>query len=286
MYRTIESSIWTDPKFRALPAPGKLLFLYLITNPHAHVSGIYYLPDVTVVHESSVRPESIDAIWDTLSKSELAWRDQKSEVVWVKNMFKHQGVHEKLILSTANHLQTLHKSFLIGKFLDYYPIVSKALKRKGIDRVSRSRPKEQEQEKDQEKDKEAAPLVDEIDGQTGQAITAETVYRAYPKHVDPEPSKKAISLAVHHLRKQCIPEPWKYLLGRVRMYADARKKLNDACPGENKFIPACHRWMKRKRYEEDPVDWIKEGSGPLRPDQGFNGRSRSPQSVVAVRVDN
>jgi hypothetical protein len=46
MYRTIETSMWTDAKFRGLPAPARLLFLYLITNPHAHVSGIYYLPDV------------------------------------------------------------------------------------------------------------------------------------------------------------------------------------------------------------------------------------------------
>lgn len=149
MYRTIDTAIWHDPKFRALPAPGKLLFIYLITNPHAHVSGIYYLPDVTILHESGVKSESLNTLWDTLSRSELVFRDEKLEVVWVKNMLKRQGMHDKLIASAANHLETLHNSKLIQRFTDFYPGVKKRLGRKGINRVSRSRLQEQEQEQEE-----------------------------------------------------------------------------------------------------------------------------------------
>src|SRR5688572_3122740 len=43
-FRTVQTHFWTDPDVRKLPPDSKLLLLYLITNPHTHVSGIYYLP--------------------------------------------------------------------------------------------------------------------------------------------------------------------------------------------------------------------------------------------------
>lgn len=271
MYRNIETSIWTDQKFRGLAAPGKFLFLYLITNPHAHVSGIYYLPDVTITHESSIKPDALNTLWDTLSGTGLAFRDQNSEVVWVKNMFRYQGSGEKLVAAAAIHLGTLHNSCLVPKFMEYYPSVAKVAKRRGIHRVSRSRLQEQEQEQDQEG---AAPSADEV-GEDGEKITAETVYRAYPKHVEPDPSRKSISEAVRYLRKRGTSTPWAWLLGKVRMYADAREKIETADPNAGQYVPACHRWMRKKRYEEDPSVWAKEVSAALAKVRAPPGASRN-----------
>ena len=44
MYRTICCELWTDPKVQSLSVPSTYLFLYLITNTHSHLSGLYYLP--------------------------------------------------------------------------------------------------------------------------------------------------------------------------------------------------------------------------------------------------
>ncbi len=117
-------------------------------------------------------------------------------------------------------------------------------------------------------------LPDEV-GADGQKITPETVYRAYPKHVEPEPSKKSIAEAVRYLRKQGTPTPWAWLLGRVTLYGDARKALEVKYPGCERFVPACHRWMRKKRYEEDPAEWAKEVPGfAVGPDRrGSAGRN-------------
>jgi hypothetical protein len=261
MYRTIETSMWTDAKFRGLPAPARLLFLYLITNPHAHVSGIYYLPDVMLLHESGVKSEALNTVWDTLSKSGLARRDQNAEIVWVTNMLRYQGRGEKNEKSAAKQLESLHNSSLIQDYLNHYPEVRRHIRKPKRDRVSRPRPTcLQEQEKDQEQEGASAPVAEV--GDEGTMITAETVYRAYPKHVEPEPSKKAIAEAVRYLRKsRDISTPWAWLLGKVRQYADARSAIESAHPGAKRYVPACHRWMKRKRYEEDPEVWSDEVPG-------------------------
>lgn len=125
MYRTIESSIWNDKKFLALPAPGKLLFLYLITNPHTHVAGIYHLPPIYLLHETTLKPESLDRVWDTLSKHGMAKRDTDEDLVWVCNMFRYQGRGVKNDQAAARQIKNLPKSPLIQEFLVKYPEVTR-----------------------------------------------------------------------------------------------------------------------------------------------------------------
>ena len=143
MFRTIDTALWTDAKVRALHPDAKLLFLYLITNTHTHVGGIYYLPDVVVAHETGLPLARIAELWDTLSIGYpgldgvgLVRRDSENEVVWVVNMLRFQGRGPKVVRCVANHIKTLHKSVLIKEFLASYPDVKKALGRYPIDRVS------------------------------------------------------------------------------------------------------------------------------------------------------
>lgn len=123
VYRTVNTSFWTDPKVRTLKHEGKLLLLYLITCPHTNVCGIYYAPEIIVLHETGLKKATLDTLWDTLSRLELVIRDAKSDVVWIVNMMKYQGRGEKVALAAANQLLTLHNSFLVKKFLARYPAV-------------------------------------------------------------------------------------------------------------------------------------------------------------------
>lgn len=120
MYRSIDTALWTDPKIKAQPPAAKLLFLYFVTNPHAHMAGIYYLPLFVIEHETGLKRKEIEYGIDTLSRNSLVMWDRVSEVVWVVKMFDHQGKGEKNASCAASQLKSLHNSFLVKDFLQFY----------------------------------------------------------------------------------------------------------------------------------------------------------------------
>lgn len=123
MYRTVYCEFWTDPKVRSLSPHGKLVFLYLITNPHSHLSGIYYLPMTMMQVEIGIG-RGIDGALQELSTAELIYRQSSHHQIWVVNMFRHQGKGQKTDSGVARHLNTLHASPLITRFLEYYPRIT------------------------------------------------------------------------------------------------------------------------------------------------------------------
>lgn len=137
MYRLVETGTWDDPKVHELYPEAKLLFIYLFTNRYGHLSGIYYLPDTTILYELGAKKNKvcrypIDTLWDTLSGAGLVWRDKKNQVVFVKSMFKYQGQGEKHYRSAATHIKTLHRTGLINRFIEVYP----KIKEFGVDTLS------------------------------------------------------------------------------------------------------------------------------------------------------
>ena len=121
-YKTIDETFWTDPDVKKKLTPlEKLFFLYLISNPHSHYSGIYYLPKSFIVDETGI---TLAVINKTLEKyPKMAQYDPEKEIIWVVNMAKHQikqGNRDNLIKGIGAHLNTLHKSILIKGFLNHY----------------------------------------------------------------------------------------------------------------------------------------------------------------------
>ena len=123
MYRSIVTELWTDPEVKRLSPVGKLLFVYLITNPHTHLCGIYYLPKPTIRKETKITERECDTLLGTLSQAALAWYDDSNEVVFVTQMFRYQGRGTKNELAASKQLLTLHQSSLIKRFLTIYPQV-------------------------------------------------------------------------------------------------------------------------------------------------------------------
>ena len=148
MYRTIDAKFWTDPKVRELSTTNKLLFLYLITSPHAHFSGLYYIPNTTVSHETGIRLADVGKGIDTLSSVGIVMPDTLSELIWVVNMFQYQSHSETLLKNIGKHLADLHKSPLILAFLERYSDLEIPY-RYPTETLSN---KEQEQIKEQEKE--------------------------------------------------------------------------------------------------------------------------------------
>jgi hypothetical protein len=168
MFRAIDTALWSDPKVKGLPPEGKLLFVYLITNRHTHVSGIYYLPKVLMLHETGIKDRVLDTLLDTLAKGNLVQTDAETEVVWVVNMLRYQGSGGKIRQSVGNHLKTLHGCRLIPAFLNHYKDLDIGYTQEPdtppipygdpiqTNPLARARYQEQEQEQEQEEKKKTA----------------------------------------------------------------------------------------------------------------------------------
>ena len=148
MYRTIDTSTWFDPKIKSLEPDGKLLFVYLFSNSHGHVSGIYYLPVHLIAHETGIKEARVNTLLDTLFALSLVVYDRVSEVVWVKKMFDHQGKGRLNDMAASKHLGTLHNCRLIKDFLEFYSHRQIPYRY----RIEGYSPQEQEQKQEQEQD--------------------------------------------------------------------------------------------------------------------------------------
>lgn len=166
MYRTVDSRFWMDPKVRSLDPDAKLVFLYLITCPHSHVSGLYYLPVEIGILETGLTEIRYREGIDHLFRFGMVKLDEENHLIWVVNMLAYQGRGEKNERSAANQIRSLHKSRLFADFLRRYP----GVKQYGIDRRSIRHPaqgevgtpeQEQEQEQDDATSVASCPESDE-----------------------------------------------------------------------------------------------------------------------------
>lgn len=136
MYRTIEATLWIDGKVAPLSSLARYLFVYLITSPHSHLSGLYYLSDAAILRETRIPARNLPAAWRELEGAGLALRDGEREVVFVRRMLRYQGKGPRVMTSCARQVETLADSPLSKEFVETYPDVKKLLKYTLSDRVS------------------------------------------------------------------------------------------------------------------------------------------------------
>ena len=256
MYRTIDTAFWTDPKMHKLDKDGKLLCLYLVTCPHGHVGGIYHLPDEIVALETGIKIETLDTLWNTLSSVGFCRRDQEIGIVWVRKMFFYQGRGEKNQRAVANHLETLHNSFLVNEFCAAYPVVRKFRK----DRVSIGYPELgesgiQDQDQDQDQDQESSKDDSSMSAARTKSYPDcfEEWWLAYPKQL--RVGKGKTYSAYQKAGKDLVAsgktksEVVKFLLERVKEFAASnRGKRTDLS-----LNPAT--WLSQGRYDDAPEAW-------------------------------
>ena len=60
--RYIDTGLWLDDWFVALPTPDKLLYVYLLTNPQTNIAGIYKTTIRIMHNETGLNLEDIEAI--------------------------------------------------------------------------------------------------------------------------------------------------------------------------------------------------------------------------------
>jgi len=280
-YRTVEGKFWSDPAVVQLTPRGKLLMLYLITNMHSHLSGVYYLPQALITVETGIDDapsdtpsDTLSASLDTLSRLELAHFYAESSVVYVPKMFKYQGKGEKNNRSAAKQLETLHNPMIIQRFLDDYPKVVQYLSDTVRHTLSIPYPAVgiQEQEQEQEQNQEPQPEKNSASAAAAADLIQNTTRYQMVMTGDISPDKwEPDPATVDRLKIGGIP--W-----NAEMLADYRLYLLDNIKAgtpikfpEKTFVNWCRKQQRIDEIESATKPTTEEKVTPLWQRQGFAG---------------
>lgn len=95
-YGTVTPGIWTGETGRLLrgDTSAQLLAVYLMTNPHANMIGLYYCPISYIVADTGLSHEGASKGLARLSEVGFVVIDTHSEWVWVREMARYQIADE------------------------------------------------------------------------------------------------------------------------------------------------------------------------------------------------
>lgn len=118
------SETWTDPWVRKLTSTEKILFLYLWTNSHKNIAGLYVIDTETMAFETGLALEETELALSALHPK--VKYDNKSSIVWVVNHFRHQfmrtpNVSVKIADHVTKNLLAISPHPFVTEFLKQYP---------------------------------------------------------------------------------------------------------------------------------------------------------------------
>jgi len=123
---------WQDERVKQLDRLDRLLFLYLITCPESHFSGVYRCDRQTVGEAVCASPRTVLRRLRAFTDMQLTQFDAGRSIVWVCRMLAYQGVGGPLVAANVRrHLSTFPSCEIISSFNIAYPWIAAA-----TDRVS------------------------------------------------------------------------------------------------------------------------------------------------------
>jgi hypothetical protein len=102
--RYIKDSFWTDPYIERMSPDYKLVFLYLLTNPLANISGVYEIRLKRMAFETGYDAEVIENILQQFVKDDKIIRIDHWIVI--KNHIKHQSLGESTAAGINREIQS------------------------------------------------------------------------------------------------------------------------------------------------------------------------------------
>jgi hypothetical protein len=127
-FGTVKPTFWNGATGRAMRDAGadvQLLALYLLTNPHANMIGLYYLPLVFVRTELAMSMAQIIKSIDRLTEFPFALYDKDSEMVWVIEMARYQlgdalQPHDHRVKALGRIYREMPDNVFLSPFFDRY----------------------------------------------------------------------------------------------------------------------------------------------------------------------
>lgn len=172
-YGTVSPQFWIGSTGKALRgnAHAQLLALYLMTNPHSNMIGVYHCPLLYMAHETGLPFEGASKALQSLIEADFCSYDEATETVFVHRMAAHQ-IAESLkpsdnrVKGVERDVQSIISPSMKAAFLDAYGVAFNLRKHADVDSPSEAPSKalrSQEQEQEQEHDIGAASADTQAD---------------------------------------------------------------------------------------------------------------------------
>jgi hypothetical protein len=109
--RQIQTKFWSDPYIQELSHEEKLLFLYLFTNEHTNISGVYEITIQTIANETCLEKERIKKVLDKFSDDKKIYYNTNYIVLvnFIKNQTLNPSVVKGINRELANLPQEINK---------------------------------------------------------------------------------------------------------------------------------------------------------------------------------
>lgn len=126
-YAKVAPQLWigkTGRELRGNPE-AQIVAFYLISNPHANMLGLYYLPTMLISHETGLSIEGTLKGLRSASEAGFCGYDDVAELVWVFEMAKFQiGDHleaaDKRCKGVQNEYDGLPQTRFLPEFFEKY----------------------------------------------------------------------------------------------------------------------------------------------------------------------
>jgi hypothetical protein len=170
-YAKVSPQFWIGTTGKALRSAGleaQLVALYLLTNPHANMLGLYYLPKLFISHETGLPMEGASKGLARCIEAQFCSYDTATEMVWVHEMAAYQvgeqlAELDKRCAGIQNEYDSLPQNPFLQGFFDRYvgafhmrksraPEPQNPSPSEAPSKPHRSQEHEQEQEKEQEQE--------------------------------------------------------------------------------------------------------------------------------------
>jgi hypothetical protein len=126
-YGTVSPQFWTGKTGKKLRADrdAQVIAVYLMTSPHSHQTGLYYLPLMYLSHETGIPIEGAKKALSLLDDDGFCRYDHQAEWVWVCEMAAWQiGTSlkdtDKRALGVQSYLESVPDLHFVGDFIARY----------------------------------------------------------------------------------------------------------------------------------------------------------------------
>jgi len=123
-FRTVRVDTWEDEWFGDLPAPEKVVFLYLFTSPKVSHLGVFAeIPYLPLRHNSGLSREDVDKVLEKFQRDGKVVIDGKA--LWIVNFIKNQTTSQAaktgMLLHRQRELAALESEKIRAEIVARYP---------------------------------------------------------------------------------------------------------------------------------------------------------------------
>ena len=122
-YRKVHTKFWTDHKVEPLSKEAKLLFLYLMTNPHRPSSGLYQITKERMARDCTMTVEEVEKALMELAALELVLYDNENSMVLVINAVKYLAQKSKQMRQSVVNCIVYNNTPLAEELLKRHPYI-------------------------------------------------------------------------------------------------------------------------------------------------------------------